>query len=654
MSNKVYFGGITGLDDVTNPANISALVATGTVGLYMHADAMAAAYDAGKLPAISKAMSGTTGGQLELGLVGASNAVGFFAGWYKMVITNNGFAPTEANVNADFSSTNFSADWTSYVSAAKSAGLQTVAPIFSPNTGTLPTDGWANPGYGSIKTAAIQGGALAIDAPPAFFVARGSVYQNFVESEIQWAHQNNLRVTIILSPYNDASTFGADTAAALSLLGKAGTPPDDWSVENYANDSTRVGSDTDPNSVAGVALWVAQNAPVYSSTTQTVVLGSGSDRLAVSVSEDAYLGNAQFTVAVDGKQIGGVQTATASHSAGQSQLYTVQGNFGSGSHVATITFLNDAYGGSAAADRNLYVSGVTYDGVTSPGGFGTFWTTGSANLTVGTPDVLALQVNEDAYQGDAQFTVAVDGKQVGGTYTATASHAAGAIQTISLQGSWGPGSHAVAVTFINDLYRGSPSADRNLYVTGSSYDGNAQPVSFAEYDNGTRSFSVVSSSTYKTGASGGMVATKGNDTVQAGSGAVTVSAGGASTTVFGDSGTLRFIASAGQDMVHGGAGNQTLTGGSGSLSYIAGRGDASITAGTGTALFTIENGQAGGTLTITDFRSGLDTIHLSGFDTATAVRSQSVANGATVIHLSDNTTIRLAGVTVTDGTHLFG
>ena len=43
-------------------------------------------------------------------------------------------------------------------------------------------------------------------------------------------------------------------------------------------------------------------------------------------------------------------------------------------------------------------------------------------------DTLDLQVNEDAWNGDAQFTVAVDGQQIGGTLTALASHAAGATQ----------------------------------------------------------------------------------------------------------------------------------------------------------------------------------------------------------------------------------
>jgi aryl-phospho-beta-D-glucosidase BglC (GH1 family) len=50
------------------------------------------------------------------------------------------------------------------------------------------------------------------------------------------------------------------------------------------------------------------------------------------------------------------------------------------------------------------------------------------------PSVLHLSVAEDAWQGDAQFVVAIDGKQVGGIYTATASHAAGEWQDVAITG----------------------------------------------------------------------------------------------------------------------------------------------------------------------------------------------------------------------------
>ncbi|MBN8898693.1 MAG: hypothetical protein J0H35_10990, partial [Rhodospirillales bacterium] len=105
-----------------------------------------------------------------------------------------------------------------------------------------------------------------------------------------------------------------------------------------------------------------------------IVVGSGSDSIVLMMSEDADgpIGaagrDAQFTVNVDGKQIGGLQTVTASHAAGQKQAFEFRGNYGVGTHTVTVTFANNSMtqGDKAAfndgGDRNLYVDSVTYDG----------------------------------------------------------------------------------------------------------------------------------------------------------------------------------------------------------------------------------------------------------------------------------------------------
>ena len=98
-----------------------------------------------------------------------------------------------------------------------------------------------------------------------------------------------------------------------------------------------------------------------------LVVGSGPDEIDPHVSEDAYQGDAQFTVSVDGAQVGGVLTATAPQQYSESQLLRVLGNFGPGPHSVTVDFLNDLYGGSPSADRNLYVGPVTYGDEVSPG-----------------------------------------------------------------------------------------------------------------------------------------------------------------------------------------------------------------------------------------------------------------------------------------------
>ena len=116
----------------------------------------------------------------------------------------------------------------------------------------------------------------------------------------------------------------------------------------------------------------------------------------------------------------------------------------------------------------------------------------SGLATIGTgSDTLVLSMSEDAYLGDAQFTVAVDGEQLGGTFTATALHSGGVSQDFIFKGDWAPGSHTVAVDFLNDAWAGTPTTDRNLYVNGLSYDGIATGQTAALMSAGTQNFAVT-------------------------------------------------------------------------------------------------------------------------------------------------------------------
>jgi hypothetical protein len=157
---------------------------------------------------------------------------------------------------------------------------------------------------------------------------------------------------------------------------------------------------------------------------------------------------------------------------------TVDTVLAAGPHAVGVSFINDAYGGSPSLDRNLYVLGATYDGQPVAGAAKTLLWNGTDNFTVNVPSTPAptvtskavINVSEDAYLGDAKFAVAIDGKPMG-TYTATASHAAGQSQAISLTGiaeNFKP--HDIAITFLNDAYNGSPSQDRNLYVNSIQFD----------------------------------------------------------------------------------------------------------------------------------------------------------------------------------------
>ncbi|MCJ2023070.1 carbohydrate-binding domain-containing protein, partial [Methylobacterium sp. J-067] len=240
---------------------------------------------------------------------------------------------------------------------------------------------------------------------------------------------------------------------------------------------------------------------VAAATPFTASIGTGSDTLVLKVSQDAYNGDAQYTVSVDGKQVGGTLTAHASHASGQSDTITVNGDWAAGDHKVSINFLNDAFGGTATTDRNLYVDSATYDGAAVAGGKLSLLSSGAQTVTVHdttaipapapavstvtaavTPfttsigtgsDTLVLKVSQDAYNGDAQYTVSVDGKQVGSTLTAHASHASGQSDTITVNGDWAAGDHKVSITFLNDAFGSAATTDRNLYVDSATYDGPA-------------------------------------------------------------------------------------------------------------------------------------------------------------------------------------
>ena len=92
-----------------------------------------------------------------------------------------------------------------------------------------------------------------------------------------------------------------------------------------------------------------------------VTLGSGSDAIDVSVSGDLYQGqNARVAFSVDGQAVG-VETISALHSAGQSQVVTLDGNWGLGTHVVTATLQNPSSSYGIGVGRVAYIVPISYD-----------------------------------------------------------------------------------------------------------------------------------------------------------------------------------------------------------------------------------------------------------------------------------------------------
>jgi hypothetical protein len=263
----------------------------------------------------------------------------------------------------------------------------------------------------------------------------------------------------------------------------------------------------------------------------TINTGAGSRTLTLLISQNAWSnkdnisdvnGDAEFQVFVNGVQQGGTFTALAPHATSDGttvttnpgeQTFNFMGNFGQTANVL-IKFINDAWGGTPTTDRNLYVDGVSYDGANQHEA-ATLLGNGSAQLLVASPqtpvsygtgpDTVSLQISENAWanhdsisdgNGDAEFTVTINGVKQGGTFTATTAHGSGD-QIFKFLGTFGA-SPSVQVTFINDAWGGTPQTDRNLYVDGMSYDGVNQNQSKTFFSNGTGTFNLTAG-----GSSGG-------------------------------------------------------------------------------------------------------------------------------------------------------
>lgn len=244
---------------------------------------------------------------------------------------------------------------------------------------------------------------------------------------------------------------------------------------------------------SGDAVLVLTRAAAAASPSDVDEAAPGGDTLHVRLSEDAWQGDAQCIISIDGQRIGGAQTVTASHAAGESQDLAFQGDWGGGLHSVGVEFINDAYDGTASTDRNLFIDAVSLNGAESTQAPAAMMSAGLSTFEVSAPTAgsLVLQVSEDAYQGDAQFTVAVDGRDLAGVQTATASHAAGESQTVAFAAPLSAGAHDLAITYVNDLWHGTPATDRNLYVIGAEYEGRTLPgVSLAMFPAGTQHVAI--------------------------------------------------------------------------------------------------------------------------------------------------------------------
>ncbi|HTU80911.1 MAG TPA: hypothetical protein VMF61_02215, partial [Candidatus Acidoferrales bacterium] len=275
----------------------SELLAAGHVKLYEHGVAVAAAISAAQpskpyaiLDAIERVFAGTSPGEAELGLAGANYFTlppSRYPQYYRYQYLESGLRPNAANVDVPYmppSAIRFTPEnvraWKAWTLAGRSAGIESMAPIVAPN---LPWEAGnpifpptraayydiASPFYRLSRFEATYGGGIAFDAPPKFFLSGGSGagYQRFIEQAIRWGNGHGLRTTALISPYSGRSDFTADTRTFVGALARHHAVPSEWAVDDYEstdpNDAKAMGPDTVVDTTTNVALWLAENAPIF-------------------------------------------------------------------------------------------------------------------------------------------------------------------------------------------------------------------------------------------------------------------------------------------------------------------------------------------------------------------------------------------------------
>ena len=456
--------------------------------------------------------------------------------------------------------------------------------------------------------------------------------------------------------------FSASTGVgAAGIAAGASTPATPVAPTTDPAPATTASTNPNPTSAGG--------------TTPPAAVGTGADTLVLNLSEDAYQGDAQFQLSVDGKAVGPAQGVTALHGKGQSEAFTFKGDW-SGAHRFGVAFTNDAWGGSAGLDRNLYVDSATLNGTavqgaaalysngavafgtpasqppqagatsqsgavpagTGSGGGTTPLATGAGSGGSATPapvgtgaDTLVLALSETAANGDAQFTLTIDGKPVGTAQGVTAAHGQGQPEAFAFKGDWSAGLHTVGVGFANPAAGSTADLARSLYLDSASIDGTPVEVNMQVTGNGPVTFALTPGAAPPApadaaGAPADTLATTDDDGSAA---AVPLVASGSHTDHPTGTGTVQQMAADGTDTITslggvkgealtlgagtrklvlvnpralvltGGPGADTVAADSGANQFVAGTGSLDVTGGPGAAAYVLHSG--GGALTVEDF-----------------------------------------------------
>jgi Ca2+-binding RTX toxin-like protein len=271
---------------------------------------------------------------------------------------------------------------------------------------------------------------------------------------------------------------------------------------------------------------------------------AGTDVLVLHVSEDAWNGDAQFTVTIDGVSPAhvGVLTATTPHSSGTFEDFTFTGTFGDHPHTIAINFVNDAWGGTASTDRNLYVGGIEFNGVHYAG--------------------QTAQNNADG--GQPNFDPNAAEMLVNGTVTFT-NVAGGASPTPSPSPSPGPTpaptGQTITGTSGDDILTGTAGNDTINALAGNDA---LAGLSGADALNGGDGFDLANYAASPAAVTidlGAGTASGGDADGDVLTGIEAVRGSAFGDVITGDAGPNLLESGGGNDVIHGGAGNDILISG---------------------------------------------------------------------------------------------
>ena len=275
---------------LADPAVVTPLLATGTIGLYQHANGNAALSPAQRAALWAAWGSGATVGEVGAFVPVDAGYRAFFGGRY----------PDQVDMNVTFGPSRYTAGpgdarpgrvYTGHVSAdglvaikaaidaAAAAGGRNVAVFLTPNEGGEDLDDAfaAAPFWAPVREAALYGGGIGLDVPPSYWAARGPAYQAMVAAMVAWANARHIRSSLVVSPYavrpdaaGNSGACGYDPAFAMNTqhlaaaLTLAAAKPSQWVVENYGLPGPGCGTSNDvepgapPGSLNAVALFLAQ------------------------------------------------------------------------------------------------------------------------------------------------------------------------------------------------------------------------------------------------------------------------------------------------------------------------------------------------------------------------------------------------------------